>query len=163
MQMMNKRNVILIGMPGCGKTSVGRELSKLSGRPFYDCDEEVEKASGKSIEEIFALWGEEKFRELEHRALSELLKGEGLIIASGGGAVKSAENRRIIKERADAVWIRRDIDLLPRDGRPLSASADLLDMYRERASLYQMTSDFIVENDTTAYSAAKKCAEVLEL
>ena len=160
---MNKRNIILIGMPGCGKTSVGRELSKLTGRPFYDCDEEVEKASGYSIEEIFSLWGEEKFRELEHRALLELLKGEGLIIASGGGVVKSAENRRIIKERADAVWIRRDISLLPRDGRPLSASADLLDMYRERAPLYQMTADFIVENDTTVRSAAEKCAEVLEL
>ena len=156
-----KNNVVLIGMPGCGKSSVGRALAAMLGAAFRDTDELVTELAGCSIPDIFADRGEAAFRELEHEALLQLLSGGGLVIATGGGIVKREDNRALLRERARVIWLRRELDRLPREGRPLSLNADLYAMYRERAPLYAQCADIIADNTGTIEEAAEECRRQL--
>lgn len=152
-----KTDIVLIGMPGCGKSSVGRALAAMLGAEFRDTDELVTELAGCSIPEIFAQQGEATFRELEHEALSRLLSEDRLVIATGGGIVKREDNRALLHEKARVIWLRRNIDRLPRDGRPLSQNADLYAMYRKRAPLYAQCADIIADNTGTVEEAAEEC------
>lgn len=112
---MKQKIILLVGMMGCGKTSLGKVLSKRLNLPFVDSDKEIEKASGCSISDLFATYGEEEFRHGEERIIERLLKTcEPCVLSSGGGAFLSSKTRKIAKEYAVSVWIRADVDLLSR-------------------------------------------------
>lgn len=142
-------NIMLIGMPGCGKTTIGKALAQKLGRPLADVDEKIVEEAGCSIPEIFAKEGEEGFRQREHKALAEIAKESGLIISAGGGIVTRPENRDPMEENSVVVWLRRDIHKLPTDGRPVSQSVPLDELYRRRAPLYEAAAQVTVDNNGT--------------
>lgn len=140
------KNLILIGMPGCGKSTIGAALAQRLGRKFVDADEEVVKSAGKSIPEIFAQDGEEAFRQWETAALNSLGKQSGLVIATGGGCVTQNRNFAALHQNGYIIWLERDLTLLPTDGRPLSQSNRLEEMYKHRKPMYEAFADIRVEN-----------------
>lgn len=152
------QNTILIGMPGCGKTTIGKCLATMRDKEFVDADIYIEQLAGKTIQEIFRQDGESAFRQLETRTLEELGKRSGLVIATGGGCVTRKENYPLLHQNGYIVWIKRDLDLLPTDGRPLSQSNSLETMYRYRRPLYESFADHIVVNDTTPEKVAELVA-----
>ena len=156
------RNVILIGMPGCGKSTVGRLLAEKTGLSFVDADEKIEELAGKSIPEIFADGGEEAFRELETQVLSILGKGSGQVIATGGGCVTRSRNYPHLHQNGCIFWLRRDLSLLPKDGRPLSMAVAPEAMYAHRRPLYQAFADHIIENSAALEDTVSKILEILE-
>ena len=158
------KNVILIGMPGSGKTSVGRELSDITGRDFYDCDAEFHKKYDISAEDCIKERGQAKFRTMETDLLKELCQKSGCIISTGGGCVTIAENRDILRSNGTVVWIRRHTALLPTEGRPLSQASDsLYSMYVSRAPLYAAFSDVQVKNLGAVHDTALSIQRRLKL
>ena len=155
-------NVVLIGMPGCGKTTVGKLLSQKTGRRFVDTDEEIVRIAGKSIPKIFDQDGEEAFRNLETSVLTELGKQSGLIIATGGGCVTKERNYNLLHQNGDIFWIRRKLDNLATDGRPLSKQNDLQEMYRIREPMYDRWKDWCINNYETPEEAARQIMNILE-
>ena len=140
------RSVTLVGMPGSGKTTVGRVLARRLGRQLADTDALVEERAGCTIPELFAQEGEETFRRLEHEALCRVSGPEGLVIATGGGIVTREENLVPLRRNAAVVFLRRDLELLPTQGRPLSQREALEEMYRRRLPLYRRAADLEVDN-----------------
>lgn len=140
-------NMVLIGMPGCGKSTVGKLLAQQTGKVFIDADDEIVLQAGKSIPEIFTASGEEGFRAWETKVLADLGKQSGLVIATGGGCVTRQENYPLLHQNGRIYWIKRDIEKLPTEGRPLSQEGKLQEMYRIRQPLYQYFSDCIVDNN----------------
>ena len=149
-------NLVLVGMPGSGKTTVGRELAELSGKPFVDLDEEIVRRAGVSIPEIFASQGESAFRALEHEVLAEVCAGHGQVIATGGGAVLWSENRAALRRTGWVCYLRRRLEDLPTEGRPLSQAGSLAEMERVRHPLYLGACDRSVWNDTNAVETAQE-------
>ncbi|MEA4965187.1 MAG: shikimate kinase [Oscillospiraceae bacterium] len=154
-------NVVLIGMPGSGKTAVGRAVAAGLGRPFADADEALTVRAGMPIPDYFAKFGEPAFRDLEHAVLAELGKASGTVIATGGGCVLREENYDSLHQNGKIFWLRRDVSLLPRDGRPLSRGADLAAMYAARAPRYARFADEIIENCAAVEDAAYAVKERL--
>ena len=142
-------NIVLIGMAGCGKSTIGRLLAKETGKTFRDADAEIEKLAGRTIPEIFARDGEAEFRRLETAVLSELGKQSGLVIATGGGCVTRVENHPLLHQNGRILWIRRDPGKLPTAGRPLSQKTDPAVLYEQRKPLYAAFADAAVENEGT--------------
>ncbi len=140
-------NIILIGMPGCGKSTIGSVLAEKLGKPYVDADAEVIRRAGISIPEIFEKFGENGFRKLETEVLAEYGKQSGLVIGTGGGCVTRAENYPHLHQNGRIIWLRRDLDKLPTDGRPLSQQNKLETMYAARKSLYEQFSDYSVSNN----------------
>ena len=140
-------NIVLVGMPGCGKSTVAAILAKVLGRNAVDADAEIEKEAGCAIPEIFAKGGESAFRTLETKVLARLGKESGLIIATGGGCVTKAENYPLLHQNGRIFWLTRSIDKLPKDGRPLSQAGKLADMYALRKPMYERFADYTVGND----------------
>ena len=140
-------NMVLIGMPGCGKTTVGQLLAEKTGRKFVDADEEIIRLAGKPIPEIFAEDGESVFRNWETKALAELGKQSGLVIATGGGCVTQERNYPLLHQNGTIFWLKRDLSNLPTDGRPLSQATSSEEMYRVRKPLYEAFADHIVKNN----------------
>lgn len=142
------RNLLLVGMPGCGKSTVARALARRLRRPLVDIDHVVEERCGCSVSELFAREGEETFRRLEHEVIADVCRQSGLVIATGGGAVTRRENHDPICQNSFTVYLRRDLDLLPLSGRPISLSTSLEELYAARAPLYQAVSDIQADNVT---------------
>lgn len=140
-------NIVLIGMPGCGKSTIAKFLSKETGRTAVDADTEIEHLAGCSIPEIFARGGEEEFRKLETQVLAQLGKQSGLIIATGGGCVTRQENYPLLHQNGCILWLTRALDRLPIEGRPLSQANKLQDLYRVRNPLYAKFADHIIDNN----------------
>jgi shikimate dehydrogenase len=138
------RNIVLIGMPGCGKTSIGTFLAKKTGREFIDIDEYIARTAGKPVPNIIIEDGEDAFRAKESQALKTLCKESGLVIATGGGVVTRHENHRIIRQNGIVVFLDRDIAQLPVTGRPLSQRDGVESLAAVRLSLYKQWSDHIV-------------------
>lgn len=155
-------NIILIGMPGCGKTTVGASLAKILSRPLKDADAELEQAVGRKITEILPTDGEASFRSLESETLLDLGKQSGLVIATGGGCVTIPNNYEKLHRNGTIVWLKRDLDLLPTDGRPLSQTGHLQEMYQKRAPLYARFADFSVENSGDPQETAEEIIRILE-
>lgn len=151
-------NIILIGMPGCGKSTVGRLLAEKTGKRFVDADAEIEKKAQKTIPCIFAEDGEAVFRDWETKVLSELGKESSLVIATGGGCVTKECNYPLLHQNGTIFWLQRDLCKLPTDGRPLST--DLPALYRTRASLYAQFADHIIENNGTPKDAANQILSI---
>jgi shikimate kinase len=129
LRLLGHRPIVLIGMMGAGKTTVGRRLAAKLGRHFIDSDEEVEKAAGMTIEDIFRTHGEADFRAGEVKVIARLLKDEGIVLGTGGGAFINPETRALVKSSAVSVWIKADFDLLfqrvsRRSNRPLLKTAN---------------------------------------
>lgn len=140
-------NIILIGMPGSGKSTVGRELAKQLNRQFVDSDAEIEARAGMSIPQIFSSIGEQGFRALETQTLEDLGKESGLVIATGGGCVTKEENYLHLHRNGTIIWLQRDLNMLPTEGRPLSQSGKLAEMYEIRKPMYQRFADKTVNNN----------------
>ena len=131
-------NIVLVGMPGCGKSTVGKALASKLGKKFIDTDELVEKKYGKRIPQIFEEKGEEYFRDLESEAVFEASIQSGAVIATGGGAVLREENRRYLSQNGKIVFLNRDITKLSTNGRPLSKNTEALEeMFKIRLPLYR--------------------------
>lgn len=143
------QNIVLIGMPGCGKSTVGAALAETLGRKLVDADAEIVRLAGKSIPEIFAEDGEAVFRDWETKALTELGKQSCLVIATGGGCVTKERNYPLLHQNGSIFWLQREIHLLPTDGRPLSQANKLSDMYAKRKPMYEAFADCTVDNNGT--------------
>ena len=150
----NTQNIVLIGMPGSGKTTIGAALAQLCGRTLIDLDEQIVRAAGKPIPEIFAESGEDVFRALEREQAQTWGKESGLVLVTGGGIVKDKRNYQPLRQNGRIYQITRDISLLPRTGRPLSLTTDMETMLRERAPLYACFRNASIANDTTPEAAA---------
>ncbi|MFG1409977.1 shikimate kinase [Xanthobacter sp. VTT E-85241] len=127
--LLGRRSIVLVGMPGAGKSSVGRRLAKRLALPFVDADEEIVRAAGMSIPEIFARRGEAEFREGEQRVVARLLQSGPMVIATGGGAFMRADTRAAISAAGVSVWLEADLHTLlrrvkKRNDRPLLAQGD---------------------------------------
>ena len=149
-------NLVLVGMPGSGKTTIGRALSERSGKAFVDADERIVEKAGRSIPEIFAAEGETGFRKLEHEVLTEILLKTGQVVATGGGAVLWSENRKAMRRTGRVYFLRRALEDLPVEGRPLSQAGSLEEMYRVRAPLYRDTADVSVWNNKAPEATASE-------
>lgn len=153
---INQRgNIFLVGMMGAGKTTIGKLLTNLLEKTFYDSDREIQRRTGVSIPVIFEIEGETGFRKRETEMLSELVKLENIVLATGGGAVLSRENREMLRHNGTVVYLRATIDDLWRrtrqdKNRPLLQGPDprtrLAEIYSQRDPLYKETSHFIVES-----------------
>ena len=156
-------NIVLIGMPGCGKSTIGALLAEKLGRKIVDADEEIVRLAGKSIPEIFAQDGEKVFRDWETKALEALGKQSGLVIATGGGCVTRQRNYPLLHQNSRIFWLQRDLEVLPTDGRPLSQANRLSDLFAVREPMYRAFADHIVDNNGSGedtLSAILACLEV---
>jgi shikimate dehydrogenase len=148
------RNTVLIGMPGCGKSTVGAALAKKMNVRFADTDEYIVKAAGKSIPAIFAEDGEAAFRTLERDALERLCQQKGIVIATGGGVVKCADNKRTVRQGGIVVHLDRALDQLSVSGRPLSERDGIARLAAERLPLYKQWADFTIPVHSVEQAAA---------
>ena len=155
-------NIVLIGMPGCGKSTVGKLLAESLNKQFIDADDEIVAAAGKPIPRIFAEDGESVFRNWESQILEKLGKQSGLIIATGGGCVTQNRNYPLLHQNGTVFWIGRNIEQLPTDGRPLSQATRLQDMFRVREPMYRAFADHYVDNNGCVEKAVSKILSLWE-
>ena len=155
-------NPILIGMPGCGKTTIGSALAERTGKTFVDADAVIVEKAGKTIPEIFAESGEAGFRAIETEVLAELGKQSGLLIATGGGCVTQERNYPLLHQNGTIFWIQRDIGKLPTDGRPLSQTNRLTDLYAVRKPMYERFADHTIDNNGQIETTVTQILEVLK-
>lgn len=142
----NTKNIILIGMPGCGKSTVGANLAKRLGRPFIDIDNKIEDQIRMSICEFFKRHGEQAFRDIETEVLAEYSKQSGQIIATGGGIVTIPRNLPLMKQNGTIVMLNRPLHELPVAGRPISMSCDLVRLEKDRLPIYKAWKDISVKS-----------------
>ena len=155
------QNIILIGMPGCGKSTVAALLGAALNREVCDSDALVEELAGMPIPEIFAQHGEDEFRRLETQALQELGKRSGIIIATGGGCVKRENNYAALHQNGTIFWLQRDLTALPTEGRPLSQKTALSSLYAQREPLYRQFADYCIDNNGTPENTVSAIKEAL--
>ncbi len=152
-------NVALVGMPGCGKSTVGALVAKRLGMPFVDVDACIAQEAGMTIPEIFAREGEAGFRRREAAQIARLGREGGKVLATGGGAVKDMQNRENLRLNSVVIHLTRDLGLLPTEGRPLSQSVQTLEaLWRERAPLYAACADVVIPND----GSPEQCVRAIE-
>ena len=156
-------NIALVGMAGCGKSTLGRALAKETGKKFVDADAEVEDLAGKSIPEIFAQEGEEMFRRMETTVLAELGMESGLVIATGGGCVTREENYPLLHQNSRIIWLDRCPARLPTEGRPLSQKTHPAKLYEMRKPLYKAFADATVDNNGTKGETVTEILNLLEV
>lgn len=159
---LRRRTIVLVGLMGVGKSSVGRRLANALGLPFRDADAEVEAAAGRSIPDIFAELGEPAFREGERRVIARLLDEAPHVLATGGGAFMNPQTRALIKDKAISVWLKCDLDVLAKrvgrkDNRPLLTGKDPLEVLHAQAETRYPAyaeADVTVETGDTAHHVA---------
>ncbi len=159
---LQMENIILIGMPGCGKTAVGQQLAQKLGKKFVDADESLEARVCRKITDIIPNDGEAAFREMELETLAELGKQSGLVIATGGGCVTQPQNYPLLHQNGTIFWLKRELDKLPTDGRPLSQKGTLGQMYEARMPLYLRFADAAISNDGSITETASAICRKLE-
>jgi len=155
------QNIILIGMPGCGKSTIASALAEKLGRPLLEADAEIEKAAGCTIPEIFAEGGEAAFRKIETAVLADLGKQSGAVISTGGGCVTREENYPLLHQNGRIFWLQRELERLPKEGRPLSLKNDLREMYARREPLYRRFADHVIDNNGSVEETLAAILEVL--
>ena len=156
------QNIVLVGMPGCGKTTVGKALAEQLNRPFFDADEEILKRTGKSAEAWIEACGEAVFRQKETEVLESFCKQSGTVIATGGGAVTVPENADILRQNSIVFFINRDVSALPVEGRPLSKATALPEMYEVRLPMYRSVCDYEIAADGSVEAVVRRILEELQ-
>ena len=145
------KNIVLIGMPGCGKSTIGYRMSQKINYSFFDADKYLEEKENRIISDIFSKEGEEYFRKLETKYLKDLSKKEQIIISTGGGAVKKKENIDNLKQNGIIIFLDRTIEDISKENhenRPLLQNIEnLWKLYDERINLYRKYADIIIKND----------------
>lgn len=150
------RPIVLVGLMGAGKSTVGRHLAHALDLPFFDSDNEIEAAAGMTVQEIFQLHGEEEFRRVERRVIERLLDEGEIVLATGGGAYMNDETRALMKEKAVTVWLKADLELLwrrvsRRGGRPLLDQPNprqvLADLLKEREPVYAEADHTVISRE----------------
>lgn len=151
-------NLVLVGMPGCGKSRIGKIVAKLLHREFVDLDAEVVKAAGMSIPDIFAKFGEARFRELEREEAKKVAARKSLVIATGGGTIVQPGAPEIFRATGKICYLRRPLELLQTaHGRPLSRDrAAVAKLYSERRAKYESAADFTVDNASATLEATAR-------
>jgi shikimate kinase len=166
-----ERSIVLIGLMGAGKSTVGKRLATRLGLPFIDSDEAIEQAAGMTIQEIFDRHGEAEFRDGERRVIARLVDGTRKIIATGGGAFMNAETRALILDRATAVWLDADIGVLTervsrKEGRPLLKDKDpktvLTELAQARNPYYALAPIHVVSTSMPHEATVDKILEALQ-
>ena len=152
-----KENIVLTGMPGSGKTTVGKLLAKKLGRPYLDTDVLIWEKTGKTPAQTITEQGEPAFRDIETEVIREIASGNGAVIATGGGAILRPENVDALRMNGKVFFLNRPVEqLLPTDDRPLSSTKEAIrKRFSERYAIYVATADVVVPNDTTAEVAAQ--------
>jgi len=152
--MSKANNIILVGLMGSGKTTIGRQLAKQLQRDFFDCDHEIENRTGANIPLIFELEGEEGFRKRETAMLDELTQKQNIVLATGGGAVLASENRKMLRQRGHVIYLQASIDQLWErtrldKNRPLLQTDNPRDkiasLFENRDPLYREVADTIID------------------
>jgi len=161
------KNIYLVGMPGCGKSTIGNAVSKKIGIEIIDLDELVMEREGKSIEELFAI-GEAHFRAVEAEALKSLENYEGVMVATGGGVVTKEENIEFMKKDGKVIFIDASPNFIlensPLDGRPLLKNKEkIYELYNSRIAKYRKSADYTVPNDGILSDAIKKTEELIRI
>ena len=159
--LKEKENIVLIGMPSSGKTTVGKRLAEITGKEFIDTDDEIVKRIGMDIPSYFAKFGEAEFRKVESEVIYDISKKNGMIISTGGGAVLKSENVRCLRQNGRIYFLNRSLDLLiPTKSRPLSSDIDALKKrFDERYDIYVSSADVAVEANGTVNEVADKIKE----
>lgn len=153
-------NLVLVGMPGCGKSTLGMMLSQMLQMPLADLDEKLECESGMPIPQVFEREGEEGFRLRETELIARFGKEHGKVLVTGGGAVLREENRMHLRANGFVVWVQRDLQRLATQGRPLSKNAGALaEIWARRKALYEDCADCTVHNDGPIDECARKIVE----
>ena len=164
-EQMNHRiqNIVFIGMPGCGKSTIGKAIAELTGRKFVDTDTEIVSHAGKEISKIFSEDGETVFRRFENEVIHEIGKENGLVISTGGGAILDKSNRMALRQNGKIIFLERSLKALSMAGRPLSINqAALSQMYQYRLPFYEDCCDERVVNDHSIESTIQKIMQILE-
>lgn len=162
------RNIVLIGMPGCGKSTLGRRLAEMLGRDFIDADSEIEKDAGRTIPELFAV-SEDCFREQETRTTKRLSTLQGKVLAMGGGVVLRQENISSLKENGLIIFLDRSPEDITGDvdtqSRPLLAAGRqrIYDLYAQREALYRAAADVTVRNKGSMQDVLVRLAEAVRV
>ena len=160
------RNIVLIGMPASGKSTIGKMLADEIEYEYFDADHHLEKQENRKISDIFAEDGEDYFRNLETKYLGELAQKENIIISTGGGAVKRKENIDLVKKNGIVIFLNRKIEDIAKENhknRPLLQDINNLQkLYCERIDLYNKYADIVVENDDTLENVVKKIIKELK-
>lgn len=160
---LEMKNIVLVGMPGCGKSTIGKNIAAKLNRAFRDADDEVLTFSGKTPAEIITNEGEPAFRKVETEVLKELCKQSATVISTGGGCVTVEENFDVIRQNSVVVWVKRPLEELSTEGRPLSKSLEeLKKMYELRAPRYERISDIVIENNKGIDSVVKDILDSVE-
>ncbi len=166
----NTKTIVMVGLMGAGKTSIGRRLAARVGLPFVDADEEIEAAAGSSIEDIFERLGEASFRDGERRVIARLLDGPPIVLATGGGAFMDPQTRERINQKAISVWLRADLDTLVRrtsrrNDRPLLKNGDpreiLARLMDQRYPTYQQANIVVDSVDAPAEETVQSVLDAL--
>ena len=160
------KNIVLIGMPGCGKSTIGYRMSQKINYSFFDADKYLEEKENRIISDIFSKEGEEYFRKLETKYLKDLSKKEQIIISTGGGAVKKKENINILKQNGIIIFLDRTIEDISKENhenRPLLQNVEnLWKLYDERINLYRKYADIIIKNDDDMNVIVERIITVLK-
>ena len=158
----SERNIVLVGMSGAGKTSVGKALAEMTGRDFVDIDAEIEEHTGMTIPELFREGGEAYFRDLEEEAVRETVKRTHAVISTGGGAVLRPGNICELKKNGIVVFLKRDVEtILPDANRPLADTVEKIQkLYKERLPIYEDAADLTVLMEETPQETAKQVLRV---
>lgn len=162
------KNIILIGMPGCGKTSIGKLIAEKLSINFIDTDDIIEKNQQKTISEIFSQFGEEKFRQYETEALKQAIKEKNTVISTGGGIVVKKENINILRDLENVIFIDREIkdilETLDSDSRPLLKGAEekIYKLYSERYEKYKEAAKIIIKNNKQIEDVCKTIIEEIK-
>ncbi len=157
-----KSNLVLFGMPSCGKSTVGKKVAEKLNRDFIDADEEVKLLTGKSPAEIITSEGEEAFRDVESLVIDKIALFGGKVVSVGGGAVLRRENVKALKRNGIALWLKRDLNDLTTDGRPLSAAVGIKELYERRRGIYAAAQDCSFVNDGSVSEVVREVIKVYE-
>lgn len=152
----NMKNIVLIGMPGVGKSTIAGELAAITGRTVVDSDSEIYRRTGFTPKELITEKGENYFREVEKAVISDTGKESGLIIATGGGVVTREENYYSLHQNGNIIWLIRDLDKLDNTDRPLSQSKGVAVLYEQREPLYRKFADYVIINEEDKKAVAHK-------